>query len=165
VRFVLCFLIVGTFSVPCVAQVQPGSTGGSIGKTDKSISGGESGEPSTPTKSRSRGQRPVDRGSSDQSSDVSVAGRWHWSADCSVKGWQGDFDLAETSRGNISGNFAGTSWYDVGTITNGHINGSSITFTRKNALVTQFWKGHLAAGRIKGTLSGNDNCSWEATRK
>jgi hypothetical protein len=40
-RFVLCILILGLFSVPCVAQVQPGSTGGSIGKTEKSISGGE----------------------------------------------------------------------------------------------------------------------------
>jgi hypothetical protein len=40
-RFVLCALVVGMFSAPCVAQVQPGSTGGSIGKQDKSISGGE----------------------------------------------------------------------------------------------------------------------------
>lgn len=34
-------LALAMFAVPCVAQVQPGSTGGSIGKTDKSISGGE----------------------------------------------------------------------------------------------------------------------------
>ena len=40
-RFVLCILIIATFSVPCAAQVQPGSAGGTIGKQDKSISGGE----------------------------------------------------------------------------------------------------------------------------
>jgi hypothetical protein len=76
-------------------------------------------------------------------------------------GGQGEFDLAETSRGDINGSFAGTSWHDVGTIA-GHINGNSITFTRKNVPVTQYWKGRLATGRIKGTLSGIDDCSWEA---
>jgi hypothetical protein len=40
-RFVFCVLIVGTFSAPCIAQVQPGSAGGTIGKTEKSISGSD----------------------------------------------------------------------------------------------------------------------------
>ena len=164
-----CFLRVGLalamFAVPCIAQVQPGSTGGSIGKTEKSISGGESGEPDTSTKSRSKGQRPVDRGASNQSPEVSAAGRWHWIAVCTSGRWQGEFDLAETSRGQISGSFAGTSWGDIGTITDGHINGNSIAFTRTWATGIQYWTGRLAAGRIKGTLSGNENCSWEATRK
>ena len=164
-RFVLCGLIVGTCSVPCVAQVQPGSTGGSIGKTEKSISGGEGGEPNTPPRSRSKGQRPVDNGTSDQPSEVSVAGRWRWIADCGGGRWEGEFDLTRTSRGNIGGSFAGTSWHDIGTITDGHINGSRIAFTRKSAVTTQYWKGRLAGGRIKGTSSGNGNCSWEASRK
>ncbi|MGA7074271.1 hypothetical protein [Bradyrhizobium sp.] len=48
-------------AVPCVAQVQPGSTGGSIGKTDKSISGGEgAAEPRAPAKLRSNSRRPTD---------------------------------------------------------------------------------------------------------
>jgi hypothetical protein len=48
------------FAVPCLAQVQPGSTGGSIGKTDKSILGDEGvAEPRAPAKSRSNGQRPT----------------------------------------------------------------------------------------------------------
>jgi len=158
---ILIFLAGGS-----LAFGQAGSIGGTIGKTDKSVSGGEAApETQTQKKSRSKGQRPIDKGNSDQPSEGSVSGRWRWSADCSVKGWQGEFDLAETSRGHFNGSFAGTSWQDVGTITNGHINGSSITFTRKNALVTQYWTGRLAAGRIKGTSSGNDNCSWEATRK
>lgn len=40
-RFVLRLLILGMFLLPCVPPVLAESTGGSIGKTDKSISGGE----------------------------------------------------------------------------------------------------------------------------
>jgi hypothetical protein len=40
-RFILPIFLTATFSAPCVAQVQPGSVGGTIGKQDKSISGGE----------------------------------------------------------------------------------------------------------------------------
>jgi hypothetical protein len=164
-RFVLCVSVIGIFSAPSIAQVQPGSTGGSIGKTEKSISGGESAEPPAPTKSRSKSQPQVDRDASDQSSEASVAGRWRWIADCDGGGrWEGEFDLTRTSQGNIGGSFAGTSWHDIGTIT-GHISGSSITFTRKNPVTTQYWTGRLAGGRIKGSSSGNANCRWEATRK
>jgi hypothetical protein len=58
-RFILSIFFIGMLSVPVLAQIQPGSTGGSIGKTDKSISGGESGEPRTPVKSRSKRQQPA----------------------------------------------------------------------------------------------------------
>jgi WSC domain len=40
-RFALSVFFTAMLSLPAVAQLQPGSTGGSIGKTDKSISGGE----------------------------------------------------------------------------------------------------------------------------
>jgi hypothetical protein len=153
------------FAGGSLAFGQAGSTGGTIGKTDKSVLGGEStAEPHTPMKSRPKGQRPIDRRTSDQSPEVSVAGSWHWIADCNNGHWEGQFDLAETSRGQISGSFAGTSLHDLGTI-EGHINGTSVTFTQKNAHVTQYWTGRLAAGRIKGTVSGASPCSWEATRK
>jgi hypothetical protein len=125
------------FAGGSLAFGQAGSTGGTIGKTDKSVSGGESAsEPHTPTKSRSKGQRPIGRGTSDQSSGVPVAGRWRWSADCTVGHWQGEFDLAQTSRGNFNGSFAGTSAHDVGTITDGHTNGTSISFTRTSSIAT-----------------------------
>lgn len=146
---------------------QAGSTGGTIGKTDKSVSGGEAApETQTQTKSRSKGQQPADRGRSDRPSVVSVAGRWRWIADCPDRRWEGEFDLSETSPGHISGSFAATSWYDIGTITGDHINASSITFTRNMSVATQYWTGRLAAGRIKGTISsGGGTCSWEATKK
>ena len=144
-----------------VAIAQAGSTGGVIGKQDKSVSGGEdAAEPRSQTKSRSKGKRPVDTGTSDQSS-VSVAGAWRWSADCNSGGrWQGQFDLTETSRGRFNGSFE-----PVGTISDGHINGTSVTFTRTWVTFTQYWTGRLVGGRLKGTLSGNGTCSWEASRK
>jgi hypothetical protein len=145
------------------ALAQAGSTGGTIGKTDKSISGGEAApETQTRTKSRSKGQRPIDQGNADQPLGVSFSGRWAWSAECSSGHWQGEFNLAPTSRGNFNGSFGSTL---LGTIADGHINGASLAFTRKIPFVTQYWKGQLAGGRIKGTLSGNENCSWEAVRK
>jgi hypothetical protein len=59
---------------------QAGSIGGTIGKTDKSVSGVE--EPRAPAKSRSKGQRRVDGGGSDQSSQASGAGRNPVRAQC-----------------------------------------------------------------------------------
>jgi hypothetical protein len=159
-------LSLGVLSILAVvtpACAQTGSTGGKIGKTDKSISGAQSA--TEPDKNVSSKSRPSDQGAGDRSSGPSLAGRWRWTADCSIKGWHGEFDLTETSRGHFGGSFAGTNWQDVGTITEGRINGTSVSFTRKNALITQYWTGRLTAGRIKGTSSGNDSCSWEATRK
>lgn len=62
---------------------QAGSIGGTIGKTDKSVSGVESpAEPRTPAKSRSKGPRRVDGGGSDQSSEASGARRNPVHAQC-----------------------------------------------------------------------------------
>jgi hypothetical protein len=141
-----------------MAFAQAGSTGGVIGKQDKSISGGEGdAEPRALTKPS---RRPIEGGNSDRSSGVSVAGRWSWNADCPSGHWQGQLDLAETARGQFGGSFV-----PIGTVSNGHVNGTSVTFTRTWVTGTQYWKGQLAAGRLKGTLSGNENCSWEASRK
>lgn len=142
---------------------QAGSTGGTLGKTGKSLSGEENpAEPSARTKSRTKS---IDRDTSSQPSGVSVTGRWRWSADCTVGHWQGEFDLAEASRGRFNGSFAGTSVHDVGTISDGSVNGGSISFTRTSSIATQYWRGRLAGTRMKGTSTGNANCSWQATRK
>jgi hypothetical protein len=82
-RFVLCALAVGMFSVSCFAQVQPGSTGGSIGKTDKSVSGGEETQASH---SRARTERKANPSSvANSATDSSkgcarIIGLWTWRA-------------------------------------------------------------------------------------
>jgi len=53
-RLTWCVFILGVFSTSAVAQIQSGSTGGSIGKQDKSISGSEEGRSPTPGKSKGR---------------------------------------------------------------------------------------------------------------
>ena len=143
---------------------QAGSIGGVVGKTDKSVSGGGAApEIQTRSKSRSRDQRPTKRGNPDQASGGSLSGRWRWNADCTLGHYQAEFDLVQTSPGNFNGSFVG----DVGTITDGHISGSSLSFTQTN--VNHYWKGQLTAGRIKGRISGSGihyaRCSWEASKK
>jgi len=64
-RFVWCVLVLAMFRLPAFAQVQPGSTGGSIGKTEKSISGGEEADRprvATHSKQRERDQAVVRAG-------------------------------------------------------------------------------------------------------
>jgi hypothetical protein len=139
------------FAGGSLAIGQAGSTGGVIGKTDKSVSGGES--PARP------------RGGSDKPSGASLNGRWRWSADCTVGHWQGEFDLSQTAGGNFNGSFAATSAHDVGTISDGRISGDNISFTRTSSIATQYWKGRITAARMRGTSSGNANCSWQATRR
>ena len=78
--------IIILFAGGSLAFGQAGSIGGTIGKTDKSILGGESAvEPHTPASSPSKGRRPINKRAS-QSSEVSVAGTncarivgtWNW---------------------------------------------------------------------------------------
>jgi hypothetical protein len=103
-----------------------------------------------------------------QPSMVSLSGRWDWLADCSNTRWQGKFDIAEATQGQFTGNFAGTVWYDVGTISDGKIDGTGVSFTRTAGAYVQFWKGQVApgrSGRMQGSLTyGNETCSWEASR-
>ena len=136
---------------------QAGSIGGVVGKTDKSIAGGGA---APETSSRSKAQRPSDKGDSSKSSPISVAGPWSWTADCPNGHWDGGFDLVETSRGQFNGSFSFN-----GRISDGRVNGTSVSFTRTHLTGVQYWRGQLAGGRIKGTLSGGGNCSWEATKK
>jgi len=159
--FAIIFLAGGS-----LAFGQAGSTGGTLGKTGKSLSGEESpAEPSARTKSRAKARPPTNRDAFDQPAVASVAGRWRWVQDCTVARWQGEFDLTETSRGHFNGRFAETAFQDTGSITNGTHGGGNISFTRTNSVATQYWRGRFAGGRMKGTSSGNANCTWEATRK
>jgi hypothetical protein len=94
-----------------------------------------------------------------------VSGRWRWIADCPSGHWHGEFVLTPISPSQFTGGFGGTVYGDDGTITDGHVYGASISFTRHVTFFTQIWTGRLASRRIEGSLSGNESCSWEASRK
>jgi len=145
-----------------LAQLQPGSTGGTIGKTGKSSSGGEESPEAQPHQTRS--VEKEGRAASTQSG-TSVAGRWRWSANCQSGHYSGEFDLSQTTGGPFTGNFAGTNVSDLGAITGGRANGGTISFTRHAPPgVNQHWSGRLTSGHISGSISGNESCSWQASK-
>jgi hypothetical protein len=78
------------------ALAQAGSTGGTIGKTDKSVSGGEEG-PAPGVKNRKSTAVEVP-------SKASISGRWSWRGKCADDTeWSGDFDLVQSADGSVRG--------------------------------------------------------------
>jgi hypothetical protein len=71
---------VALFDTNRIAFAQAGSTGGTIGKTDKSISGGESApEPSTVERPHSSSRARPGRAFGADTSGCHIAGEWAWS--------------------------------------------------------------------------------------
>jgi hypothetical protein len=148
-----------------VAFAQAGSTGGTLGKTDKLTAGSrDTEEPEKPPHS-TRPQRKSDApaGSGPQTS-ASVAGHWRWTADCDNGGhYTAGFQLTQGMAGELSGVFVG----DLGTISDGHIRSGVVSFTRTSAFWTQHWTGRLIGGgtHINGSLTGNVTCTWEGVKE
>jgi hypothetical protein len=139
---------------------QAGSTGGTLGNTDKSISGDRE-EPREGERHQSRSHE-IQRATPSAPSAVSVAGRWHWIADCDNGHYEAEFVLSDVNNGRFTGNFAGGQ--GDGTITDGSISGKSIAFTRHFMVFTQRWVGQVSGGHIHGSLSGSSSCTWEASK-
>jgi hypothetical protein len=142
------------------AFAQAGSTGGTLGNTDKSISGDRE-EPQQGDRHQSR-PREIERSVKSAPSAVSVAGRWHWTADCDNGHYEAEFVLLDVNNGRFTGNFTGGA--GDGTITDGSINGKSIAFTRHFMVFTQRWVGQVSGGHVHGSLSGASSCTWEASK-
>jgi hypothetical protein len=167
-HLIWCVFIIGMFSTSGVAQIQPGSTGGTIGKRDKSISGSEDAAPpneSLSPKSRQTTARP----NRQDTSKAALAGGWNWNASCPNGNFKGEFEIRSTSASAFSGHFLS----DVpGAISNGQLDGKQVTFTRhySNLLGTflQSWTGSLTQSRIAGSLVDQPSgirCTWEAAKK
>jgi hypothetical protein len=122
------------------AFAQAGSTGGTLGNTDKSISG----EREEPRQRDPHENRTRERSAPSTPSAVFVTGQWHWTADCQSGHYNGAFTLSEASGGQFGG--------------------GQISFTRTVAIVTQHWRGRLTSGHISGSISGNENCTWQASK-
>ncbi len=150
-----------------MALAQAGSTGGTLGKTDKSAGGNrEAVEPASPPIAIHPKKGDAAAVSGPQVA-VSVAGRWKWTADCQSSGhWGGGFQLTQETKGEFSGDFLHTTMADIGTITDGEVGNGAISFTR-HVVVLQRWIGKLGEGgkRINGTITGNDNCTWEGRKE
>jgi hypothetical protein len=167
-----CFAVLIFLAGGSLALGQAGSTGGTIGKTDKSVSGGEAApEKQTQTKSRSKGQGPIDK--DDQPSSKpnlanAVIGSWDWQASCQSGGsWQGGIILEQASGKNFTGKFDKG---HVGSLV-GTVNGNSISFDRSVYWVKQHWTAVISgSGRTKLRMSGifsdpsHTGCRFSATK-
>ena len=140
---------------------QAGSTGGTIGKQGKSVSGGEEAAPrreSAPTKPRQPKRRtsaePGNRGAKREAAEATSAdlnGQWRWNAKCDNGGpFNGIFNLRQ-SAGTFTGTFGGTNFWDNGTLSNGKISGNHVSFDREFLGLGHFDLS-LSLGNIRGSL-------------
>ena len=145
ISLVICALV-------AQALAQGGSTGGSIGKRNKSVSGVEDApgprEPAAPPHRRVRPEHEA-RGS------ASVNGHWRWSCDCaSGKSFRGTFSFAQTGS-----DFTGTMTQQTsasGTVSGGKASGGGVSFTVTLTNIverTEHWTGRLTGGHMQGTLT------------
>ncbi len=142
---------------------QAGSAGGQIGKQGKSVSGGDDGAARQPQHGRSSSAPGEAKPSGVTAADL--AGNWDWSANCNLSGpWKGGFNLSETSATGF-----------VGEMTKGHqgslkgtVHGNRMSFRRVWLVLVQFWSGSLSRSgsswKWKGSLTGNEDCTFTATR-
>lgn len=128
---------------------QAGSTGGTIGKENRSMSGSEE---------RRELHRP----------DAALAGRWRWRSVCGTLKWSGEFEISQSSAHSFSGAFLSDG---PGTISNGNISGKQVSFTRRTSMVTQQWNGSLDSSGKSLRLHGSHtepilggHCQFVATK-
>lgn len=111
--------LIALLAVDRIAFAQAGSTGGTLGKTDKSVSGGEE-------------ERPGDRKSGHRKATATAAtisGKWSWRAKCDDgSAWTGEFNFNQ----NIDGTFSGNCHNDTGagscSAVSGRVSGNNATF-------------------------------------
>jgi hypothetical protein len=134
-------------ATPKAAFAQAGSTGGIVGKTSKSVSGGE---PQT----RPAPARAV----------FSLAGTWQWRADCSNgTHWEATFAATPNDSGSYALNFDGAG----GGTGLGTVSGTHVTLLRNFSIFHQTWTATLAGGNLmKGSVKSSEGgfCTFEASR-
>src|SRR5215472_9713357 len=87
------------------AFAQAGSTGGTLGKTDKSASGGED----QPQARQKPNGRPRHSAIGETAAPVSISGKWTWTQKCDDGSeWVGVFEFSESPDGEVSGTSTGT---------------------------------------------------------
>lgn len=137
-----------------LAQAQPGSTGGSIGRQGKSVSGGE--ESAAPARQRASKQKaskprraaraPVET-ESRGGGGASVLGLWRWSATCErgQRSYSGTMTFEQSGSG-VTASHGGTNFWDGGTITNVRASGGGVSFDRQFA----HFRDHVSLAMVRG---------------
>ena len=123
-----------------------GSTGGNLGKSDQSISGGSAG-----------------KGTSSSPPSSNLKGQWQWTALCNGQTYGGVFEINDVSGTRFSGAFHS----DIpGRLFDGHVQGDRVYFKRDGVpFQIQTWSASLTRGSMKGNISSAfGTCTFGATR-
>jgi hypothetical protein len=152
------------------AFAQAGSTGGIIGKQDKSISGGE--DRSAPPAQRSkRSARTRDDDSTSGQTAASLRGYWRIQVNCGShqnvleRGGKWSFDIKAISGNTFAGGFD-----QGGKIVEGKIEGKAVSLTTQD-IFSRHWTGTVlgspgAGMRMQGSVTGPpDGCTFTASKR
>jgi hypothetical protein len=137
-------------------RLAQGSTGGTLGKKDQSLSGGSQPSKEPPPAQRERKQP-----------SYSLSGTWEFIQDCQIGTYRGTFRLSQTGAAGFHGSFEQQSPKMSGTVFDGVISGSRVSFKATFSAV-ETWQGSLSGpGRMQGTVTGSTagGCTWTARRR
>ena len=140
------------------ALAQAGSTGGTIGNEDKSISGSRL--PATPPAKRpAANTRETPSGASNNS----LIGRWQWHAQCdNGTAWDAAFVATAAANETVALDFIGAG----GGTGTGSVTGNRVRLQR-TFIANQTWTATLSGGnRMSGTITSSEggHCAFQASR-
>jgi hypothetical protein len=139
---------------------QAGSTGGTLGKTDQSLSGDQS-KQARPEKAPG----PLGSQGAAKARVLSVAGQWNWVAQCGGISTGASLVLEQSSATNFTGRFTGSNTW--GTIVNGRLQGDQVSFDRVGGPLglSERWTARLnGPGQMHGSSSGAIECMFTARK-
>ena len=142
-------------------RVAQGSTGGTLGKADQSLSGDQP-QAASPTV-------PKQKNTTAEPARASVLGRWQWTATCPISGtWTGTMELRGSAQ-RLVGTMKQDQPGDAGSITGGNVSGQTVVVVRQIGAEVQTVTGTLSgsgrSARIVGQTSGfGGTCNIVVTR-
>jgi hypothetical protein len=159
-------------SAIAIAQVEPGSTGGNVGKQNKTISGEDHSVPTTQKLKRSSRTRdeektiPTNNEGTGSQTATSLLGYWSIQVNCGSnqhvleRGGKWSFDVRAISGNTFTGGFD-----QNGKIVEGKIEGKAISLTTQDIFSRQ-WTGTVSGKRMQGSVTGPpDGCIFTASKR
>jgi hypothetical protein len=159
-------------SAIAVAQVQPGSTGGIIGKQNKSISDQDDSAPPAQRSKPSARTRDEDKKVSNNNEGpggqtaASLRGYWRVQVNCGPnqhvleRGGKWSFNINAISGNTFAGDFD-----KGGKIVDGKMEGKAISLATRDIFSRQ-WTGTVSGMRMQGSVTGPpDGCTFTASKK
>lgn len=144
---------------------QAGSTGGSIGKQNKSVSGDEKRPPASPKTNETSPARSRD--TSARLTGASLSGTWRVSQSCNHGKFEIELDIKQISATEFAGSSRGLTTGANSQIVGGKIDGNRVSFQRRAAGLSDNWSARLERpGRMIGTSASPVwRCSYTATKQ